>query len=855
MVDAWQPSNEEEDLILSFALQNALEHGVAKPGSIMSRMSQFFDMSQVGRYLGTYVGQAVADANLIVTESPDNALELLMELNPELGERLQPQKKVRRIQELPELNNVEQGNFRVRFAPNPNGPLTIGHSRGVILNREYADLHDGEFYLRFDDTGMGTKDPTLEAYDMIPEDIEWLTGRKPDEIFFASDRLKIYYDFAYMLINNGDAYVDNTTREESAALKEAGIPLPGREQSIDDNLELFKMMVDNKFVAGEAVLRIKSDPNAPDPAMRDFVLFRMQDDIHPLQPDYRCWPVLEFQSAIDDYDLDITHIIRGVDLRASAPKQQLIYDSFGWDYPEVNYWGKVKIFDENDQELSFSTSQYAQEMKDGLYTGWDDPKLLTVRGLESRGYTPEAIKQWWLDMGMTERDINVSLSTLNSINSKFSAESFDSEEYDNPWTESDCVICDRPFGTLGIDLWVNNQNYTYLKDRYEQESKDYGPGLKSRKNPEGMPRTPRTIALVTINEYGLNALNEYMIPILLEEKKRSNIAEKVIGLLRDILVDPERILGDVVNIRSIGGRPSRGRDNSTGFDPRFQEQWEADGVSIDPPPGPVDDSKSCAICGREYIWSVIAQGLQSKFLQQIEEYDNDTLRSKDNPEGVPNIATNIAGDYLLDYREQALNKYFELNKKPVQKVINLLRIALVPMIMANTDIHNFLGKLEYEIEAELPFGKEFAEQWSAEEFDAEGSFAWKKVLKEKCERLNIPYEECLIIEIQRLRNRLEVRGFNPDAKIGEAKFAEENTSSYSAETVMTSIANAESLSEIYKLAENIPESTESSVYQDNLDYLSRLLVFDDHTESFMSELLPVSLQDVKIFAQSVIDGN
>ena len=193
--DEWIPTEEEVDFIQSVSYQNVLEHGEAQIGSVMARMPQRFDMSEVGRYLGKYVGASVKNANSMMQEDGEEAVKLaLIELDPSLMERLAPKKKIATVREFPDLPNVTQGKFRVRFAPNPNAPLTVGHMRGVLINNYYADKYDGEFVLRFDDTSTDIKPPLLEAYKMIPEDIEWLTGKKPDEIIKASDRLDLYYD-------------------------------------------------------------------------------------------------------------------------------------------------------------------------------------------------------------------------------------------------------------------------------------------------------------------------------------------------------------------------------------------------------------------------------------------------------------------------------------------------------------------------------------------------------------------------------------------------------------------------------------------------------------------------------------
>ena len=135
MADNWQPSKEETALIYSFALQNVLEYGEAQMGSIMGKLSQNFDMRQYGKLLPRYVIAQVNKANALLQKQGIEAVkEELISLDSSKMERLEKEKvKIERV--FPDLTNVEQGNFKVRFAPNPNAPLTVGHMRGVLINK------------------------------------------------------------------------------------------------------------------------------------------------------------------------------------------------------------------------------------------------------------------------------------------------------------------------------------------------------------------------------------------------------------------------------------------------------------------------------------------------------------------------------------------------------------------------------------------------------------------------------------------------------------------------------------------------------------------------------------------------
>lgn len=98
----------------------------------------------------------------------------------------------------------------------------------------------------------------------------------------------------------------------------------------------------------------------------------------------------------------------------STRKQTLLYEKFGWTYPETLYWGRVKVHEFG----GFSTSQMKSDIAEGKFSGWDDPRLPTLRAMRRRGYDAGAMRKFWIDLGLTQKDISVPLSTLNSLNAK-----------------------------------------------------------------------------------------------------------------------------------------------------------------------------------------------------------------------------------------------------------------------------------------------------------------------------------------------------------------------------------------------------------------------------------------------------
>lgn len=403
-------------------LQNAVQHGgKAEPKGL------------VGRILGAHpehranapgvmaaLTEAAAAVNAMSTDEQKAALA------SEFPDQAMAPKKERR-HGLKELPNATKGKVVMRFAPNPNGPLSLGHSRGVSILAEYQRMYDATMILRFDDTDPQVKPPLMDdkrgwnGYDMISLDYEWLVGRKPDRVLRASDRIGIYQDAARDLIRANGAYVCGCDGETFKRLKDARTPCPHRDHSVEQNLREFDAMCSGATVKGAAVLRIKTDIQHPNAALRDWTAFRVvaKDAIHPRErkgeiPRHHAWPLLDFQSAIEDHLQGITHVIRGKDLMDSTRKQTFLYAHMGWTYPETLYWGRVSVHEFG----KFSTSMMRRAIEAGKFTGWDDPRLPCLAALRRRGYNPDAIRAFWVAMGLTEKDTAVSLANLDAEDAK-----------------------------------------------------------------------------------------------------------------------------------------------------------------------------------------------------------------------------------------------------------------------------------------------------------------------------------------------------------------------------------------------------------------------------------------------------
>ncbi|MEM2933550.1 MAG: glutamate--tRNA ligase [Methanocellales archaeon] len=397
-------------LIEKYALQNAIKYdSIPLASAVIGKvMAEHEELRSRAREISILASEVITSVKKL---SKEERITRLKEIAPELLEKMWEEKH--RERGLPELKGVLTGGKAVlRIAPNPNGPPTLGNARGIIINHEYARRYNGKFIMRFDDTDPATKRPMLEAYQWYLEDAEWL-GAKPDEVIAASDRIELYYKYAEELIKLGKAYVCFCSREEFKKLKDAMQACPHRETPPEENAKHWQSMLKGNYDTGEAVLRIKTDIQHKDPALRDWVAFRVIKADHPrVGRKYVVWPTLDFESAIEDHLLGTTHIIRGKDLMDSEKRQRYIYEYFGWTYPVTLHWGRIKIHEFG----KFSTSATRKAIEQGIYAGWDDPRLPIIRALKRRGIAPEAIRRFIIEMGITETDIAVSMETLYSIN-------------------------------------------------------------------------------------------------------------------------------------------------------------------------------------------------------------------------------------------------------------------------------------------------------------------------------------------------------------------------------------------------------------------------------------------------------
>lgn len=398
--------DDPKEILFLCALQNAVKHGgVPQAGAVIGMvMGAHPELRSRAKDVAALAKEAIAD---VAALSAEDRISTLQSRAPEMFAALSEKHEHKKV--LPDLEKAESG-VAMRFAPNPSGPLHIGHARAAVLNDAYVKQYGGRYILRIEDTDPKRVDP--EAYDMVAEDLQWL-GLGITETVTQSDRLPLYYDLCRQLIERGGAYVCTCDNEHFKELKQKKTACPCRDQPVEKNLMMWTKMLDHGYHEGEVSVRIKTDLANPDPAMRDFPAFRILDAPPHPRVKAHVYPLMNFSVVADDHLLGVTHVIRGKDHIANTRRQKYIYDHMGWQVPVYRHYGRMGI-----EGVVLSTSQMRAGINDGTYTGWDDIRLGTMRALARRGISPDAVRNAMLAIGIGDTDISFSWDNLYAENKK-----------------------------------------------------------------------------------------------------------------------------------------------------------------------------------------------------------------------------------------------------------------------------------------------------------------------------------------------------------------------------------------------------------------------------------------------------
>lgn len=320
-----------------------------------------------------------------------------------------------------DIKNGKHDSVYTRFPPEPNGYLHLGHAKSICLNFGLANDLGGRCNLRFDDTNPEKE--SEEYMQSIKGSVEWL-GFEWNELCYASDYYDDLYGFAIELINKGLAYVDDLNaeqmREYRGTLTEPGKDSPNRNRAAEENLDLFERMRAGEFKEGDYTLRAKIDMASPNMTMRDPILYRIRYAHHYRAGDKWCiYPMYDFTHCISDALEGITHSLCTLEFQDNRALYDWVLENITIEKTNLGEVGKPMPrqieFGRSNLEYSIASKRkLIQLVTEGHVDGWDDPRLTTLDGLRRRGYTPQSIKDFCVEIGLTKKDSVIEMTVLEN---------------------------------------------------------------------------------------------------------------------------------------------------------------------------------------------------------------------------------------------------------------------------------------------------------------------------------------------------------------------------------------------------------------------------------------------------------
>ena len=389
-----------KELILKWVLKNALDHGgKAQLGAVIPKVigedpklkSQIKDIAKTGKEL-------VSEINKLSIEEQKSRLK---KIAPEL--LVKQEVKPRELAPLP----GDTSNVVVRIPPGPEKFPHIGHAISFMINYMYAEKYKGKVWLRFEDTNPEKCQKIF--YEAVKEDLQWL-GIKWDFEKNESDSMRMYHDRARRLIDSDNAYVCTCDVGTVRNNRRKGEACACRSNSIDENKKLWERMF-TEFKQGDAMLRLKADMQSKDTSFRDPMLCRINENPHCLTgKKHRVWPGYDFANAIEDSECGITHVLRSNEFNTKLQKH--IKKLLGYKkHPEYIEYGRYNIIG------GVTKGRIIRELvENGDVSGWDDPRLVTVKAIKKRGIVPETIRELGIDVGTTSQPTNITWGKVCGIN-------------------------------------------------------------------------------------------------------------------------------------------------------------------------------------------------------------------------------------------------------------------------------------------------------------------------------------------------------------------------------------------------------------------------------------------------------
>ncbi|XP_050221692.1 glutamate--tRNA ligase, cytoplasmic [Mercurialis annua] len=310
-----------------------------------------------------------------------------------------------------DLPDAEIGKVCLRFAPEPSGYLHIGHAKAALLNQYFAERYQGELILRFDDTNPAKE--SSEFVENLLKDVETL-GVKYKRVTHTSDYFDELMNKAEALIKEGKAYVDDTVREQMQKERMDGIESKFRNNTVEENLKLWREMIEGSERGKQCCLRGKLDMQDPNKSLRDPVYYRCNPvPHHRIGSKYKIYPTYDFACPYVDALEGITHALRSSEYHDRNAQYHRIQEDLGIR--------KVHLYEFSRLNMVYtllSKRNLRWFAENGKVDGWDDPRFPTVQGIVRRGLKIDALVQFILEQGASKNLNLMEWDKLWTINKK-----------------------------------------------------------------------------------------------------------------------------------------------------------------------------------------------------------------------------------------------------------------------------------------------------------------------------------------------------------------------------------------------------------------------------------------------------
>lgn len=290
----------------------------------------------------------------------------------------------------------------LRFPPEPNGYLHLGHAKSIVLHDLLAEAFDAELTLRFDDTNP--KKESAEYVEAISADAAWLSNR-----FTRTRWTSAYFDdihrCAVHLIEKGLAYVDESNAETMRAMRgvfgRPGTPSAGRGRTVAENLALFARMRAGEMAEGACVLRARIDMTHPNMNMRDPALYRVSHTAHHATGGaWPIYPMYDFAHPIADALEGVTHSLCTLEFEDHRPLYDWViehcHDLLGARPVQIEF-ARLDV-----EGIVLSKRKLHALVETGLVPSWASAAVPTLAGLRARGFTADILREFALRCGFTK---------------------------------------------------------------------------------------------------------------------------------------------------------------------------------------------------------------------------------------------------------------------------------------------------------------------------------------------------------------------------------------------------------------------------------------------------------------------